>query len=169
MHDTHDRPETEETTPGDHSSTQATPPRPPPVSDEEARLYYAGLPSRPLLVARTGTTPFELPTGPEAYPKLKELRIAGNHKIKEIWEDNLGLKVIAILDEKKVLWTSIDVVRFGYEEEPSGNVVIWIGVKPGSLSREHGMDVALQCKGLLLDHNLDDVDVEIRESLVIRY
>jgi hypothetical protein len=30
------------------------PPLPPPhVSDEEVKLYYAGLPSRPILIART--------------------------------------------------------------------------------------------------------------------
>ncbi|TFY73127.1 hypothetical protein EWM64_g10885 [Hericium alpestre] len=118
-------------------------PPPPRVSDEETKLYYAGLPSKPVLVARTGTTPYEAPTGPEAYSKLKELRIVGDHEITEIWEDDLAFK-------------------------SSGNVILWIGVKPDSLSYEVGIDVALQCKGLLVDRGINDVDVEIRQSEVIR-
>ncbi|KAH9915507.1 uncharacterized protein B0H18DRAFT_1041564 [Fomitopsis serialis] len=84
-----------------------TPPR---ISDEEAKLYYPGLPSRPILVARTGST-WEAPTGPEAYPRLKELRVVGNHEINEVWEDDLALKVHAILREEKMDWSSTDVLR----------------------------------------------------------
>lgn len=65
-------------------------------------------------------------------------------------------------------WTSTDVVRIGYVEESSGNVILWIGVKPDSLSYEQGIDMALQCKRLLLDYGINDVDVEIRQSEVIR-
>jgi hypothetical protein len=56
----------------------------------------------------------------------------------------------------------------GYVEESSGNPILWIGVKPTSLSYEQGIDVALQCKKLLLDYGINDVDVEIRQSEVIR-
>jgi hypothetical protein len=87
-----------------------------------------------LLVARTGATPYETPTGLEAYPRQKELRVMGDHKIKEL----------------------------------SGIVILWIGVKPDSLSYEQGIDVALQCKRLLLDYDINDADVEIRQSEVIR-
>lgn len=59
-------------------------------------------------------------------------------------------------------WTSTDIVRIGYVEESSGGVVLWIGV-----SYEDGTDVALQCKGLLLDHGIDDVEVEIRQSVLV--
>jgi len=31
---------------------------------------------------------------------LEELRVVGNHEIKDVWEDDLALKVHAILDEK---------------------------------------------------------------------
>jgi hypothetical protein len=121
-----------------------------------------------VLVARTGATPYKAPTGPEAYPRRKELRIVGDHEIKELWEDDLAFKVHAILGENKVEWTSTDVVRIGYVEESSSNVVLWIGVKPGSLSYEQGIEVALQCKRLLLEYGINDVDVEIRQSEVIR-
>jgi hypothetical protein len=47
----------------------------------EANFYYAGLPSAPLLVARTGTTSWKARTGPEAYREVKELRTVGNHAL----------------------------------------------------------------------------------------
>jgi hypothetical protein len=36
---------------------------------------------------------------PEVYPRLKELKIPGDHKIFNVWEDNLASKVQAILDQ----------------------------------------------------------------------
>jgi hypothetical protein len=132
-------------------------------------LYYRGLPSNPRLIARTGFT-WEAPTGPEAYPRRRELRIVGNHKIVEVWEGNLALKVHGILDQNGVDWSSTDVVRTAYEEVPSpyGDVIIWIGVKPGSLPYDVGIDVAIRCKRLLLEYGIDDVDVEIRQSEIIQ-
>jgi hypothetical protein len=46
---------------------------PPRISKLEAQLYYDGLPSKPRLIARTGPS-WEAPSGPEAYPQLKELK-----------------------------------------------------------------------------------------------
>ena len=56
-------------------SSSSTFPSPP--SGMEAKFYYAGLPSAPRLVARTGTTSWEASTGPEAYREVKELRPVG--------------------------------------------------------------------------------------------
>lgn len=132
--------------------------------------YYAGLPSNPVLVARTGSIPYKAPTGPEAYSRLKELGIVGNHDIQDAREDGLASKVHAILGGKGVDWTTTDVVRISYVEDASlSSVVLWIGVKPGSLSYNDGIDVALRCKELLLDYSIDDVHVEIRESELIRF
>ncbi len=91
---------------------------PSPPSPLEAELYYAGLPSAPLLVARTSTTPWKAPTGPEAYRQPKELRPVGKHAITEVWKD-LGPKVFSLLDSMKVKWTSIDVIRIVNAGEPS--------------------------------------------------
>ncbi|KAG9019613.1 hypothetical protein FRB90_012459 [Tulasnella sp. 427] len=143
---------------------------PTPPSDKEARSYYAGLPSRPRLVARTGTTPWREPTGPEAYSVIRELRAVGNHDtLQEIWEDSLAPKVHALLDSMRVKWTSTDVVRFGLpEKKPSRRVILWIGVMPSSLSGHDGIEVALKCRELLVHDGILDVDVEIRESVVTR-
>ncbi|KAH9164873.1 hypothetical protein EDB89DRAFT_2014775 [Lactarius sanguifluus] len=140
-----------------------TTPSLPPVSDQEAKLYYTGLPSKPVLVARTGSIPWEASTGPEAYLKMKQLRVVGIHEILNVWDD-LAPKVIAILDAKGVNLISMDVLRFGYEDEPSGNVVIWIGVSPNSVSYEVGIDAAIRCKELLSENGLDDVEIEIHET-----
>ncbi|KAI0255840.1 hypothetical protein BJV78DRAFT_1273361 [Lactifluus subvellereus] len=125
---------------------------PSPPSELEARYYYASLPSRPVLVARTGTTLWEARTGPEAFLMAKELRTVGNHALKEVWEDNLALRLHAILDSRRV----------------SAPVNLWIGVIPASLSGDDGIVVASRCRELLEEYNIADVDVEIRESVVTR-
>ncbi len=139
-----------------------------PLSEIEAKFYYAGLPSTPVLVARTGTTPWKAPTGPEAYSKIKELRAVGNHALQDVWEGNLAPKLHALLDSMEVKWTSTDVVRIGNAEEPSAPVILWIGVMPTSLSDNDGVDVAFRCRELLVEFGITDVDVEIRESVVTR-
>lgn len=60
-----------------------------PPSETEAKLYYSGLPSAPV-VACTSTAPWKQPppTDLEADHMLKELRVVGNHPIKEAWEDS---------------------------------------------------------------------------------
>ncbi|KAH9966163.1 hypothetical protein BGW80DRAFT_1254817 [Lactifluus volemus] len=42
-----------------------------------------------------------------------------------------------------------------------------MGVVPGSLSAEDGVEIATHCKSTLSAHDIDDVHVEIRESVVI--
>jgi hypothetical protein len=144
------------------------------TSELEAQLYYDGLPSKPRLIARTGPS-WEAPSGPEAYPRLKELKIPGNHGIFEVWEDNLAFKVHAILDQNDVDWSSTEIVRIGYVDEPSGNVILWIGVwrpdrRRGStpLSYDIAINVALKCKKLLEQYGIMDIDVELRESDIIQ-
>ncbi|TCD69501.1 hypothetical protein EIP91_007431 [Steccherinum ochraceum] len=145
----------------------------------EARWYYYGLPSRPFLVARTDcivwekpanlVSPWDDPVDPEAYPMPKEIRSVSCHKIGDVWENKLAPKLHAVLNSNNVDWTSTDVVRIGYVHKPSeSNTIVWIGVEPSSLLPfDVGIDVALQCKNVLLDLGIDDVEVEIRESTVI--
>lgn len=51
----------------------------PPISKDEAKMYYHGLPSNPPLVARTGTAMWEAPTGAEAHYKSK-VRLPGSKR-----------------------------------------------------------------------------------------
>ena len=93
----------------DHSNQLATPSPLPPVSKLEATQYYWGLPSKPQLIARTGR-PWYLPWGPEAYPRADKFRSLGKHKLFDIWEDNLALKVHNILNQSQVNWSSTEIV-----------------------------------------------------------
>ncbi|KAI0290308.1 hypothetical protein BC826DRAFT_1106543 [Russula brevipes] len=151
----------------------------PHVSDLEAMLYYRGLPSKPRLIARTGSPwPWEAPTdpeapsGPDAYPPLRELRFPGEHKIHEIWEDNLAFKVHAIRDQAGVDWSSTEIVRIGDagNTRDGGDLTLWIGVwdwrirrRPAPLAYDVAIDAAFKCKALLLEHGIEDVDVEMRD------
>ena len=107
----------------------------------------------------------------EAYTRPKMLRVVGNHKIKDVWEDDLAFKVHGILEQKMVDWTSTDVVRIGYVDDPPGTVVLWIGVNPDSDSvpYEVAVDTVSACKTLLSDYGIVDVDVEMRLSKLTRY
>lgn len=71
----------------DSASRMSSPSLPGPISTEEAESYYSGLYSSPVLVYRTGTTPWTKPTGPEAYHWRKELRPVFRHKINDVWEE----------------------------------------------------------------------------------
>ncbi len=135
----------------------------------EAKHYYHGLYSKPVLVARTGTNTWELPTGPDAYLQCKELRTIGNHPLKAVWEDNLALQIHDILKSKGVKWTSTDLARIGFVGESVAPALVWIGVKPGTLSGEDGLAVAKECKQLLVASKILDVEVEIREFIMTRY
>ena len=95
-----------------------------------------------------------------------ELRPVGNHALAEVWEDNIALNVIDLLDTMKVNWTTADIVRIGKAKETSAHapVILWIGVRPTSLSRAE----ASKRRKLLEENNITDVEVEIRESVVTR-
>lgn len=131
----------------------------------ESKLYYAGLPSHPVLVYRTGTTPWEPPTDSNAHV-LKELRPVFDHNIGTVWDD-LSQEVCRQLDSVQVTWTSIDVVCFAeVGKKEDGPPVLWIGVKPQSLSRKDAHTAAVGCKQLLESYRITDVEVEFRESTV---
>ncbi|KAF8994472.1 hypothetical protein BDQ17DRAFT_1366847 [Cyathus striatus] len=112
--------------------------------------YYVGLPSSPTLV---------LPVF--------------NDKFATVWED-MGTHIYKYLDSVAVRWTTIDVVHF---VEPSTNVrmngrevdVLWIGVIPGSLSRELAKEAARVCKNILISFDIDGFEIQFRESFFRRY
>ena len=139
----------------------------PSVAELEAMYYYAGLPSSPKLVSRTGPIQWKPPTGPEAYNVMRELRPVFNHKIIPVW-NVLADKVLEYLDSLKVRWSSIDGVRFAEVGEAPGPVVLWIGVTPKSLSGEDAHTAAFGCLDILKEFDITDVDVEFRESVYTR-
>ncbi|KAL4071585.1 hypothetical protein V8B97DRAFT_2042554 [Scleroderma yunnanense] len=133
----------------------------------EAQCFYYGLPSRPRLVARSSTYIWLKPTGLEAYLCPKELSPLGyDHPLRAIWETTVGPAMVTYLDSQGVQWTSLDPVRIGFTGDLSPPAIVWMGVCPGSLSAEAGVEVATHCKGLLSAHGIDDIHIEIRESEV---
>ncbi|KAJ3006057.1 hypothetical protein HKX48_000328 [Thoreauomyces humboldtii] len=141
------------------------------VTENQAKFYYAGVPSGPRLIASTSASKYSAPSGPEAYRVLKTLRAVGNHSIASVWEDNLAFGIHSLLERENVAWTSTDVVRIGVAQEKNAPVILWIGVLPDSLSFEAGRKVVSACQVLLRTHrdvDLSDVVVEIRESKVFR-
>lgn len=159
---------TGDATTGDGLTTHTTPSDSPRLSDAEARLYYHGLGAR--LVARTGSTPWEEPTGPEGSWREKELGLASSHRISKIWRDVVAPQVLAILKEAQVHWTSLNVVRIGYDDEYIKPVVLWIGIDPDSkVPYKVNYDTAVKCKQVLVDNDIEDVEVEMNESRVVRF
>ena len=146
-------------------SMVATAPYPP--SSIESKFFYYGIPSQPRLVARSSLDVWLEPTGPEAYFLPKESSPIGLHPLREIWEATVGPDMVLYLDSKGVEWTSLDPVRMGYASESSPPVIVWIGVVPGSLTAEKGVEVATQCRNILSAYNID-IHVEIRELVVMR-
>ncbi|KAJ7480076.1 hypothetical protein B0H11DRAFT_2422910 [Mycena galericulata] len=116
----------------------------------EASLYYAGIPSTPLVAPK------------RAPPRRK-------HTLQEVWNGKLAPKIHNVLDTMEtLLWTSTNVVHIVNAGESSGPVIVWIGVIPGSLSGTKGVVVAAKCRDLLLEFKVTDVEVEIRESVITR-
>ncbi|KAI0085894.1 hypothetical protein BDY19DRAFT_963551 [Irpex rosettiformis] len=144
------------------------------VPEDEAMGYYRGLPSQPRLLARTGSIAWEIPKGPWETPNSKELSVVVNHKLNSTWEFEVAPKVQACLDEMQVRWTSLDIVRISEVpncEVPNPEmtaVVLWIGVTPDSLDGERARVSVFKCLDVLKEFDIDDVDVEMRESLVFR-
>jgi len=149
---------------GQLSLQQSSSPLPPGVpSLEESKLYYYGLPSQPRLVARTTTTPWE------ASALAKELRPIGDHKgLKEAWQNDFPKQLFDLLGERKIEWTSIDIIRIARAGDAHAPAILWLGVMPESLSGEEGVELAIKCKKLLLERGISDVDCEIRETKVSR-
>lgn len=71
------------------------------VSHAEAISYYAGLHSKPRLLYRTGKK-WPPSSGSEPQRRPKQLCEVFNHPIVDIWNDNLGWKVVGVLDKQKV-------------------------------------------------------------------
>lgn len=84
------------------SSATSYSPDPHAVSKAEAQSYYAGLPSEPALVYRTGKEQWSPPRGPEAQRRLKELREVFNHPITKVWHHDLAWKVVSVMDDREV-------------------------------------------------------------------
>ncbi|KAF5257252.1 hypothetical protein FOXYS1_12230 [Fusarium oxysporum] len=140
-------------------------------SDRERRMYYHGLPSRPRLVARSSTVPW---SQPREWPERKKLDVATGHKIQQLWNDPQGsLRQLMIGTLSGVCWTAIDILRVGYESAYENTdrssecpVTMLISVPQDSTSFRQAEAAIIACKDILIQFGLDDIQVEMKESIV---
>ncbi|KAF4465761.1 hypothetical protein FALBO_7395 [Fusarium albosuccineum] len=137
---------------------------------EEREQYYYGLPSQPKLVARSSTEAWSIQYDGHAIGKT--FSPVGRHAIAKLWNDSttpLRRAIIQAIDG--IDWSTIDVLRIGYErtngfthEEFTHPVTLLISVQEGSTTWAQGLLVAIRCHEILGLHGIPDVHCEIRES-----
>ncbi|KAF6748456.1 hypothetical protein DFP72DRAFT_1074348 [Ephemerocybe angulata] len=142
-------------------------------------LYYFGVSSGgrgPKLVYRTSTDVFQGPTGPHNRTRTTQLLpVSGHSKLSnsDLWNTILK-ETVKILDKHEIKFTSIDPVRFawddynedGSETRVTSRFTIWIGVLPESTTTEAAFHASQGILELLKQHEIDDLDVAFRESVV---
>ncbi|KAH8992420.1 hypothetical protein EDB92DRAFT_1945213 [Lactarius akahatsu] len=95
-------------------------------------------------------TPWKKPTGREAYCVPKEVR--------SVFDDQIA----TLRGQQSTLSASLRPKRIPVP------VVLWIGVKPGSLSREDAQVAAASCETILDKFKITGAEVAFRESLFTR-
>ncbi|KAJ7066513.1 hypothetical protein C8F01DRAFT_981794 [Mycena amicta] len=128
-----------------------------------AALYYRGTPSAPKFVASTAGIvksrwAFSHFTGFDGdIPRKRLLPIVDHPLLHQLWESSIAPAVLEVLNELDS-WTSVDWVRIEVEEDVAAPAnVLWIGVLADSL----------ECLEVLQSFGVFDVEVEIRESVVV--
>ena len=133
-------------------------------SPVEAKYYLYGLPSGARMVARSSADIWMRPTGAEAYLQPKEFTVLGTHRLDDVWEDVVGPAMVAYLDEQQVVCSFMHPLRLGIAGRSFPPAVIMIGVSPDSVSAQLGLQIAIQCRSILLDQQIEDVHVIVYES-----
>ncbi|KAL4730125.1 hypothetical protein ACLX1H_002155 [Fusarium chlamydosporum] len=145
-----------------------------PPSEDEKDGYYYGLPSRPLLVARTSTEPWvERSARSGFWPLYKKLEVVRGHAIKDMWNDDEGpLRRDIINCLENVEWTAIDILRVGFEPSETGEkfdkpVTMLISVEKDSANFTKALATVTKCQEILHKHGIVDVPVEMKESKLV--
>ncbi|KAF6748457.1 hypothetical protein DFP72DRAFT_1174346 [Ephemerocybe angulata] len=149
------------------------------ISRLERDGYYNGVSGRrrsgPKLVYRTSTDVFRnrVVVGPFTYIcAMQLLPVYGHDKLSKLWNAILE-ETVNLLDKQEIKFTSIDLARFRWKENDdrvpvtvTSRVTIWIGVLPGSTTTEAAFHASQGILELLKQHEIDDLDVAFRESVV---
>lgn len=133
-------------------------------SDVEAKHYLYGLNSNARLIARSNPDIWMQSTGAEAYLEPKELSPLGPHRLDNVWEDIIGPAMDAYLLGKQVQCTILNPLRIGIAGQLSPPPVIMIGINHGTVSAESGLEIALHCRSILVQFQIEDVHVIVYES-----
>ncbi|PHH79952.1 hypothetical protein CDD82_2055 [Ophiocordyceps australis] len=137
-------------------------------SDADSSTYYLGLPHQPLLVARSSSQRWDGQQGPRLQKVMCSL---GEHPLIQAWkgEDPTSLKaqIKCLLRKKGVCWRAVSVYRIGFKNDSNKlvrtEVILFITIRYGTLFWHRGRSVALQCKKILENHGIHDVECEIKQ------
>ena len=123
-----------------------------------------GLHSNPVCIYKSGPAWPER-EGPEAQRFIREARPVHGHHITHSWL-KIGREICELLDSRSVKWTSVDPVAFANigEKTPFCPFLLWIGVKPRTLSFDEAVAAADAVKVILSQAGFDDIEVAFRES-----
>ncbi|KAF4431813.1 hypothetical protein FACUT_8573 [Fusarium acutatum] len=147
-----------------------------PITEEEAGGYYYGLHSHPKLVARSDIEVKPWSARYDGWTIKKTIDPIGYHAIVPLWNKaNSDLRTGIIATLRDLNWTAIDILRLGYArrlntlDEPDDMFPkLLISVQPESTSRQSAYMTTLQCREVLREYGLNDIEVEIKEAWVSR-
>ncbi|KAI0028238.1 hypothetical protein K488DRAFT_89938 [Vararia minispora EC-137] len=137
------------------------------ISYPNATYDFYGTPSGALCVYKNGDA-WPVRTGSESQRIIREARAVYDHPIKDTWRA-VGERIYALLDDKKVLWTSIDPLAFAEAGKKTfGSLLLWIGVELASLLHEDANTAAEAVTFFLAGAGLKGIEIGFRESIVTR-
>ncbi|KAF5653241.1 hypothetical protein F25303_2531 [Fusarium sp. NRRL 25303] len=128
------------------------------ITKEAAGGYYYGLRSHPKLVARSDIED-------KPWISLGALVMMAG---RDLWTGTIA-------ELRDLNWTAINILRLGYARrlntlnEPDDMFPkLLISVQPESTSWQSGYTATLQCRQVLREHGINDVEVEMMEAWVSR-
>ncbi|KAL1857559.1 hypothetical protein Daus18300_010317 [Diaporthe australafricana] len=137
--------------------------------DEERDEYYYGIAGKPRLVARTSSSRWSKPENTGAFFGQCRKRYAAilereQPEIVSKWTRTLTLALVNGL--RDCSWSYFFPIRIGLRETSLSELptILLVAVEEGSLQWEEGVTVALECRKILRDFEIANVEVEIREG-----
>ncbi|KAG4289692.1 hypothetical protein FPRO06_04514 [Fusarium proliferatum] len=143
----------------------------------QEKAINGNIPSHPKLVARSGIEDKPWSARYEGgWTVQKTIDPIGNHAIVPLWnkaDSDLRTGIIATL--KDLNWTAINILRLGYARclntlDGTDDMLpkLLISVQPESTSLQSGYKATMQCRQVLREHGIKDVEVEMMEAWVSR-
>ncbi|KAK3349165.1 hypothetical protein B0T25DRAFT_547372 [Lasiosphaeria hispida] len=130
----------------------------------EYAFFYLGVAGN--LVARTST--YRYPTSHFPYQDFKRFWTIGDHPILSIWSEELVQEIELALDNLE--WDRFYPIRIGslYPgfNEPCGPeraLVLMVDIPTATTNWDTAIEVALQCRNILRQAGIPDIEVEVRE------
>ncbi|CAI0642251.1 unnamed protein product [Colletotrichum noveboracense] len=145
------------------------------ILKDRGRHYYKDLPSNPTFLARSPDPTWNPPINnmDSGYPpsvERKFLMPIGCHPIleKRNNDDNASsLRSQVVSNLKGAKWTSVDILRCGYEGKKDAPAILFVSVEPGSTTPEEARQFADRCAVTLFNHGITDMSCEVKKSQVV--